>query len=99
MYHKRTDANHKQMMIALREAGFAVTDTSKCGWGIPDLIICRDGRCEWLEVKAGPHEGLTDAEGVFFDVCPGGPPILAWTPTLAIAEFEQILRNDSGNSR
>ena len=89
MYHKRTDANHKQMMIDLRGEGFAVTDMSKCGWGIPDLLICRDGRCEWLEVKAGPRESLTKAERVFFDVCPGGPPILAWKPALAIAEFER----------
>ena len=88
-YRRRTDANHKEMAAALREAGFTVHDTSKCGWGIPDLLICRGGRCEWLEVKTGPREGLTTAEQVFFDVCPGGAPILAWTPALAIAEFER----------
>jgi len=91
-YRKRTDANHKEMSAALRAAGFAVHDTSKCGWGIPDLLICRDNRCEWLEVKAGPREDLTEAERVFFDVCPGGAPILAWTPDLAIAEFERRAR-------
>ena len=88
-YHKRTDANHKTMMTALRQAGFEVHDMSKCGWGIPDLLICRGGRCEWLEVKAGKGSGLTIAEATFFNVCPGGPPILAWTPDLAIAEFER----------
>ena len=88
MYHKRTDNNHREMVNALREYGFTVHDTSKCGWGIPDLLICKDERCEWLEVKTGPRAGLTEAERVFFDVCPGGPPILAWTPSLAIAEFE-----------
>ena len=76
------------MAAALREAGLTVYDMSKCGFGVPDLLICRGQHCEWVEVKAGPREGLTPAEQVFFDVCPGGPPILAWTPTLALAEFE-----------
>jgi hypothetical protein len=89
MYHKRTDENHKTMTAALRNAGFVVHDMSKCGFGIPDLLICRGRHCEWLEVKAGPREGLTPAERVFFDTCPGGEPILAWTPELAIAAFEK----------
>jgi hypothetical protein len=87
MYHKRTDANHKQMGRALKDYGLAVYDTSQCGFGVPDYRICDGAHCEWLEVKSGPREGLTPAEQVFFDTCPGGPPILAWTPELAIAEF------------
>ena len=88
-YRKRTDSNQRQMVEALREAGFTVHDMSKCGWGVPDLIVCKGRHCEWVEVKAGPWEGLTDAEGVFFDVCPGGEPIIAWTPDLVIAEFNR----------
>ena len=88
-YHKRTDSNHRMMVIALREAGFEVHDTSKCGWGVPDLIVRRRGHSEWVEVKTGIGSGLTIAEAVFFDICPGGPPILAWTPDLVIAEFER----------
>jgi hypothetical protein len=41
IYRKRTDANHATMAAALREAGFSVHDMSKCGWGVPDLLICR----------------------------------------------------------
>ena len=89
MYKKRTDANHKTMSAALRQAGFTVHDMSKCGFGVPDLLICRGGHCEWVEVKAGPREGLTQAEQVFFSACPGGEPILAWTPQMAVVEFER----------
>jgi len=87
-YRKRTDVNQAAIVDALRKAGFTVYDKSKCGWGIPDIIVCRGRHCEWVEIKSGPREGLTDAEGEFYDICPGGPPILAWTPDLVIAEFE-----------
>jgi hypothetical protein len=87
-YRRRTDKNQQQMVLSLRMAGFEVYDKSACGLGVSDLIICRGGRCEWLEVKPSHRSSLTDKEREFFDICPGGPPILAWTPDLAIAEFE-----------
>jgi len=89
MYRKRVDDNHATMVLALRDAGFTVHDMSRCGYGVPDLIICRAGHCEWLEVKASAKSALTVYERSFFDYCPGGAPILAWTPQLVIAEFER----------
>ena len=92
MYSKRTDKNHKEMITALRAEGYTMHDTSNIGNGIPDAIMCQGEHCEWLEIKSGPGSGLTLAEAAFHDVCPGGRPILAWTPALAIAEFERRKR-------
>jgi len=93
-YRKRTDANQGAFVADLRLRGYFWQDMHKCGFGVSDGIMCNLDKthCEWVEVKTGPREGLTAAERVFFDVCPGGAPILAWTPDLAIAEFERRAR-------
>ena len=88
-FAKRIDANQAALVLELRTAGYSVHDYHRAGNGVPDIVMCKDGRCEWVEIKASRRSNLTDAEGAFFAICPGGPPILAWTAALAIAEFER----------
>lgn len=45
------DANHRAIVCALRERGYAVTDLGTAGRGIPDLFVSRDGRGCLVEVK------------------------------------------------
>lgn len=35
----KVDANQAEIVKALREAGATVTDLSKCGRGVPDLLV------------------------------------------------------------
>lgn len=36
----KVDANHAEIVRALRAARYAVVDLSGCGAGIPDLLVC-----------------------------------------------------------
>ena len=49
----RTDANHGDVVAALRKAGHYVLDLSRLGSGCPDLLIARRGRLVLVEVKDG----------------------------------------------
>lgn len=49
----RVDANHAQVVQALRSCGWTVIDTSRLGGGFPDLVAARAGRIELIEVKDG----------------------------------------------
>ena len=50
-YAKRTDANHKDICAALRKIGALVTDLSRVGGGVPDLLVAFRGRFYVLEIK------------------------------------------------
>jgi hypothetical protein len=76
------------LVAGLRAAGLAVHDYSRCGNGIPDLIVCRR-QCHWVEVKAGLTAGLTEAESAFFERCPGGEPIIGYTADQVLAELDR----------
>lgn len=49
----RTDANHREVVEALRAAGAAVTDTSAVGGGFPDLVATFRNAVYLVEVKDG----------------------------------------------
>ena len=49
----RTDANHADIVDALRKCGWTVVDTSRLGHGVPDLLIARRGVLLQIEVKDG----------------------------------------------
>lgn len=73
-YRRRVDGNHAEVRDALRESGWTITDYSRVGSGIPDLLAYRntdDGiwSC-WVEVKQ-IGEKLTEAEREFFSFAPG----------------------------
>ena len=47
----RTDANHKQIVDALKAYGVSVIDTSKLGAGYPDLTLGHAEQTLLMEVK------------------------------------------------
>ena len=49
----RTDANHAEIVQALRTIGASVADTSAVGKGFPDLVVGMRGRNWLLECKDG----------------------------------------------
>jgi len=51
--HGRTDANHKEIVAALREIGASVTSLADIGGGCPDLLVGYHGQNLLLEVKDG----------------------------------------------
>jgi len=49
----KVDANHKQIVTALRRCGCSVQDLSAVGEGCPDLLVGVGGKNLLLEVKDG----------------------------------------------
>lgn len=50
-YRSRVDANHHAVVSALRQIGCSVTDLSRVGGGVPDLLVGYHGRTLLVEVK------------------------------------------------
>ncbi len=50
---KRTDANHQEIVNALRRIGASVVDLSGVGDGCPDLLVGFRGKNYLMEVKDG----------------------------------------------
>ena len=49
----KTDANHAEIVAALRKIGASVHDTSAVGRGFPDLVVGLRGRNWLIECKDG----------------------------------------------
>ena len=49
----KVDANQKQIVTALRQAGCSVQSLAATGRGVPDLLVGRDGKNLLLEIKDG----------------------------------------------
>ena len=49
----RTDANHTEVVQALRKMAWGVWSTAQIGDGFPDLLIAKQGRLLLVEVKDG----------------------------------------------
>lgn len=47
----RTDANHSEVVKALRNAGCSVQSLAATGRGVPDLLVGRDGKNLLMESK------------------------------------------------
>ncbi len=50
---RRTDANHAEIMQALRATGAYVVDCSRVGAGFPDALVFWRGQCTPVEIKDG----------------------------------------------
>ena len=72
----KVDANHKQIVAALRKIGCEVQDLSRMGNGVPDLMAKLRFRIMWLEVKS-PGGRLTPHQVKWH---------LRWSPHVAIVE-------------
>ncbi len=54
----RTDANHSEIVAALRKVGAFVTSLAAVGDGCPDILVCFRNRLIAVEIKDGSN-GLT----------------------------------------
>ncbi len=62
----RKDANHDEIVLALRSRGCKVRSlSSNQGDGMPDLLVLWCGDVFLVEVKTGPAHMLTAAQGRF----------------------------------
>ena len=73
----RIDANHEQVVSALRAAGASVQSLAGVGKGVPDLLVGFQGKTLLMEVKDGrktPSERrLTDDQIKWHCAWRGGP--------------------------
>ena len=49
----KKDANHVEIVAALRKAGATVVDLGAVGHGVPDLLIGHRGKTMLMEIKDG----------------------------------------------
>jgi hypothetical protein len=77
----RTDANHGQIIAALRQMGYTVLDLSRLGQGCPDLLVARHGITTLVEVKDGTKppsaRRLTPMESAFIQHWKGRVIVIA----------------------
>lgn len=73
----RIDANHEQVVSALRAAGASVQSLAGVGKGVPDLLVGFQGKTLLMEIKDGrktPSERrLTDDQIRWHGAWNGGP--------------------------
>ena len=73
----RIDANHEQIVSALRAAGASVQSLAGVGKGVPDLLVGFQGKTLLMEVKDGrktPSERrLTEDQVRWHGAWNGGP--------------------------
>jgi hypothetical protein len=72
----KVDANHADVVTALRDLGYSVTSTAPVGNGFPDVAVgFRDDRGEpmtvLLEIKASPKHKLNRLEQEWFSAWTG----------------------------
>ena len=72
----KKDANHVEIVAALRKAGATVVDLGAVGHGVPDLLIGHRGRTMLMEIKDGnkcpSHRHLPPDQEKFFAAWQGG---------------------------
>lgn len=77
----RIDANHSEVVAALRKAGCSVVSLAAVGAGVPDLAVGIGGKNFLIEVKDGRKppsaRKLTDDEQAF---------MIAWKGQYAVVE-------------
>ena len=71
----KIDANHADIVDALRRVGASVVSLASVGNGVPDLLVGFNGRTCLLEIKDGSkppsHQTLTPAQLDFISVWRG----------------------------
>ena len=65
-YAKKVDANHAEIVKALKKVGCCVMDLSGAGKGVMDILVFRGSRIWAVEIKDGSKppsaQGLTPAQ-------------------------------------
>ena len=76
---KRTDDNQREIVLALRKAGYSVKVLSDVGDGCPDILVGAHGKNFLLEIKDGKkppsQQSLTQCQEMFH---------LSWSGQVAI---------------
>lgn len=85
MKHGKRDANHRDIIQALRDAYITVFDTADVGHGYPDLVCGFQGQNYLLEVKTEAGK-LTRDQVEFIDAWRGTVHIVR-TPAEALRVF------------
>lgn len=86
----RTDANHADIVQALRSVGWTVIDTSRMGEGFPDALAARAGQLRLVEIKDGSKppskRALTKDEAQLHEILR-----LAGAPVVIISNVDEAL--------
>lgn len=85
MKHGKRDANHRDIIQALRDAYITVFDTADVGRGYPDLVCGHQGQNYLLEIKTQGGK-LTPDQVEFIETWRGTVHIVR-TPAEALAVF------------
>lgn len=98
-YARRVDMAQSAIVEQLRARGYLVAIYAHVGGGIPDLLIVKNGRSAWVEVKswtrATPptfeqlYRLLTEAERAFYELTRDRPPLIGWDAEQIDAEFKE----------
>ena len=84
----RIDANHEQVVLALRTAGATVQSLAATGKGVPDLLVGFQGKTLLMEIKDGrkaPSERrLTEDQLKWHGAWRGGPLAVVDGPDAAL---------------
>jgi hypothetical protein len=84
----RIDANHEQVVLALRTAGATVQSLAAIGKGVPDLLVGFQGKTLLMEIKDGrkaPSERrLTEDQLKWHGAWRGGPLAIVDSPDAAL---------------
>lgn len=93
---KRTDTAHRTILSELRQAGFAVADTSSLGGGFPDAVISRNFLTALLEIKSKrgrktAQERLREAQKDFHSTWKG-PIIVAFTTADVLFDWRLLTK-------
>ncbi len=83
----RVDANHADIVKALRAAGIAAASTAMLGSGFPDVAAGFRGINVFLEIKSGGGK-LTADEQKFHDEWPGQIAIVTTPEEAVLAVIE-----------
>ena len=93
-YAKKVDANHSQVVSALRSAGALVEDLSAAGNGLPDILVGINGRFALFEIKDGNKpksaQKLTDAQERFHEKWAGFPICTVDGPEAALRHLKVL---------
>jgi hypothetical protein len=91
----RVDANHAQIVSALRAAGAVVHSLAAVGNGMPDLLVAFRSKTILMEIKDGSKvksaQKLTDAQAEFWRTWTGGPLSLVDGPEAALRALGVIV--------
>ena len=84
----RVDANHEQVVLALKAAGATVQSLAAVGQGVPDLLVGFQGKTLLMEIKDGKkspsHRKLTEQQLAWHGSWRGGPLAVVDGPEAAL---------------